>query len=309
MLSDCVAQSEWKFLSILRRHTIGVTENSEGVDHQVWILRTKKSKYVLKRIKNLEYVYDQVNLPQLKSQMIFHTRVGASISRDRGVPAARILRSRGDMIVETYVEGESIAKASSGNRNYLLETAGEYLKRLHTASFRGYGRFLGTCSALSHKLEDILAERLNENLGRMGRANTISIKTLRTAKEYFLRNVGNFVSPSVFTHQDYRPGNMKALGKQLTGVLDFADSLAGAAMDDFAYMYIQDRLHPGQNSDYTSLLKGYGYGTDDAAIRFFAWLKLTGRIPRWLHNKSETINMVGLYEDICGQKFEFSGAA
>ncbi|MGC9779537.1 MAG: aminoglycoside phosphotransferase family protein [Candidatus Heimdallarchaeota archaeon] len=250
------------------------SENTIGVDQDVWIIETDKQKIVLKHPKN--------------NSKARNTReaVACKLLAKKDIIVPQILYVDDQILIETFLDGTLVNQVdfSKVPRYELYFKAGEVLKKIHSIKITNFGMVNDETlvGEFSTQLE-YLQSGSSDELLNLEETPFYSRKDIEQVMQYFESHksvVKN--SPSVLLHADYCDSNLVYTPDGEVGVIDFADLSAGNPMFDVTKVYID---HIGDGA-FQAFNDGYG-AIQLEQVKLFALDWLIWLIPAlWKRNNS-----------------------
>lgn len=235
------------FLKTSKVKPLSIVDSSKGRDHTVFIIDSKKGKFVIRFAKE-----------------DFHTLKSHDYALKKwhklGIPVPKILALGKDYDIETFIDGESIKKKELSD-DIIVELA-NIIKKMHSLKTKKYSyidiKGVGCKDSWEIFQRDFLRDKL------------LRIRKLMTSKEFailtdFLEKniVRDFNSPRLL-HKDLNPDNILIHKGKISGIIDASDAISGDPLFDIAILYLKIR-----EQDFYKFMKAYGT-KDIKRIKYYA---------------------------------------
>ncbi|MBI4862076.1 MAG: aminoglycoside phosphotransferase family protein [Candidatus Riflebacteria bacterium] len=268
------------FREHLQARVLEIHDLSVGVEQEVRRVHTDRGIFVIKR-------------PLADRSINLREEVATRLCRQAGVPAPRVLWREGSYLVEEWIEGEPLDRASLtvDEKAGLFRELGALLGRMHRIRLQGFGRITEAGRGEADRYLEFYLESAGDKglLAQEGPAR----RYFEAHRHYLDRD------SSVLIHFDMEEEHVLVRERRIVGLVDFASAFAGSPMEEFTRMYGLRWKDPL----FESLLEGYG-DVDREELRFFTFLHLHWRIPWHMKkgNRPEKVALLtGLYRKIVGR--------
>jgi len=229
------------FLKNLNETIVHIKDSTKGLDHEVKIIQTKNSKYVIK-------------FPRKNPELI--DREFIACSKLKGIiPVPNILFKNKKYIIETYIPGKNFSevKLTLKERKKIYKELGTILRKIHSVHMKGYGFVKSNGKGMYPTLKKQVFHNRRKYLLRL--------KKIISEKEYknvlkFLKENDHYANSkeSVMLHYDYENWNIKIYKKRISGIIDFGDLFAGPKSYDLTRPFISHYF----DGMFKYFLEGYG---------------------------------------------------
>jgi aminoglycoside phosphotransferase (APT) family kinase protein len=220
----------------LQTKVLSLKDSSKGWDHKVYILSTKKGKFV-------------VRIP-LKDKNKIKLQTWVCRRWDvLGVPVPEPVIVKKDYMIETFIEGKDISatKLTQKQRDSFFYELGKYLKKMHSVKTKEYGYFKSEGVGKYKNWHSFIGDDFLTNLKTCVEKNRISTGMAAELISHYTQNkdyLKKFNSPRLL-HSDLSPDNLMAKNGNFSGIIDVADAFSGDPMYDIAgifYSYADKNL-------------------------------------------------------------------
>lgn len=262
----CDKEKEYFFNYRPNEPIVNITDLSCGCDQDVYLIETNSHKYIMKKPKTepIKITNEVFALKKLKE-------------KDNGIPLPQILYHNEAILIESFIEGRHLKPNEESLKLY--EELGKHVQAIHSVQLKGYGSInnQGEGSLLTEK--EYLPFCLNPN--------DPSFQTNKHMKdlnipEIIEKNTSLLNSEtSVLLHGDLHCPNILTHKNVISGIIDFADIIAGAPEYDLAYYYI----NVVDMKSWDSFIKGYGKDFNTKKMFFYVFI-----LGTWLLSSDEIAN-------------------
>ncbi|HUU78224.1 MAG TPA: aminoglycoside phosphotransferase family protein [candidate division Zixibacteria bacterium] len=251
-----------------------ITENTKGIDQDVWIIETNEQKIVLKHPKNNNKIRNNREV------------IACNLLAKLDIIVPQILYVDDQILIETFLEGNLVDQVdfSKVSRYDLYFNAGQILEKIHSITTTNFGMvtddsLVGEFSTQVEYLQADLGELLN-----LEKTPFYSQEDIKQVLQYFESNKSILEnSPSVLLHADYSDSNLVYTPDGKIAVIDFGDLSIGNPMLDVTKMYLD---HIGDGA-FQAFIDGYGE-INIEQVKLFALCWLIWLIPAlWKRNNSQ----------------------
>ena len=240
----------------LKERVQNITDSSIGEDHNVFIVQTNRRELVFR-------FPIRKNTNSLKVQNSIYLKCAL-----KGIKVPKPILISKDYMVETRIPGKDFkhCNISFEDKRKVLFNLAKDLRKLHSIKLSKYGKINLRGIGSSKMWKDYYGNIFENNIQNLEKHKLLSKKNLSLVKEYYLKNkyLMTFSDPSL-VHFDIGKHNFMVCNKKYAGIIDFADSVSGDPMSDFA------RLNTFYSKKFLaqSIYKGYGK-IDQKRIDFYS---------------------------------------
>ena len=262
-------------LDKLGLEVLGIQENFQGCDQNVWIITTSNSnneKIVLKHPKNEVYL------------RIMREVLACELFQRIAINVPRILYWDNEILIETFIVGQLLDKIKFENVSQfeIFLNLGKILHKIHSISAVGFGKIKSMKLIGEFPDQDsYFNQGFLEDMNNLENTGIFSQKQIQNIKDHYENNKKMInKKKSVLLHADFADSNIFLTPMNEITLIDFADLSAGNPMQDFAYMYETYYGTPA----FDALMEGYQEG-NLPEIEFFAFCRFIWLIPLLWKNK------------------------
>jgi len=236
----------------LRTELISYIDKSKGADHKVYILNTKKGKFVLRVPKN----------PWKAELQSWAMREW----KKKGAKVPKQIVARKTYCIEECIEGQDMidAKLSFQDKKKIVHNIGEELKKMHRVKTKGYGFFKRIGVGGSKTWKEFVHRNFFVPLEYFEKNKKFSKTVIQDLKQTFKKQNLEFDDPRLL-HFDVSYANVMVKNRKFAAIIDAGDVTSGDPL--FEVGGFHRFLRPRRLARF--FLEGYGV-EDSKSLHFYA---------------------------------------
>jgi aminoglycoside phosphotransferase len=257
----------------LSEDVVDITDSSNGIEQNVYIVQTCKNKYIAKFPKKGNEI------------MIFREEFACNnLKQFDFLP--KLIYVNDNFLIESFLEGESLWHKKRKNEvsKSFWKDFGRAVSKIHTVKIDGYGEITEKGKGKFESWEEFLEGFLSASytITALRKTELLNEEEIQDILDFITKNSSlGTENEMCLLHFDLIEGNVLLKDNEFASIIDFGDISSGAREFDLGKLYLEEK---GQNFD--NFLIGYGKKSIDIEkVHYFAVLHLLYVIPHFFGRK------------------------